>query len=302
MAGAQIPIGPPPPPPPSVPAPPAPAKPPAKHIPGPPGVAAVVNGEKIPLAQVQQLALQLGGADILERLINNALVDQEAKKAGITVTPAEINARLVQIKQQIARQPQGGSLDTLLAQSHETMANFKDSLRLRLEADKLMSKKLPPIVAVHARHILVLTTVPPGSPNVKPHSDEDARKLIAKAQDELKSGKPWDEVCKKYSEDPSNKDKGGDLGVIATGQPYDPTFLNAALSLKKGQVTPEPVKSMYGYHLIKVDSTSAAPTPEDKQALAAAVNAARQQMLQNSLPAYLEKLRQTAKVVNYLTP
>lgn len=302
MAGAQIPIGPPPPPPPSVPAPPAPAKPPAKHIPGPPGVAAVVNGEKIPLAQVQQLALQLGGADILERLINNALVDQEAKKAGITVTPAEINARLVQIKQQIARQPQGGSLDTLLAQSHETMANFKDSLRLRLEADKLMSKKLPPIVAVHARHILVLTTVPPGSPNVKPHSDEDAKKLIAKAQDELKSGKSWDEVCKKYSEDPSNKDKGGDLGVIATGQPYDPTFLNAALSLKKGQVTPEPVKSMYGYHLIKVDSTSAAPTPEDKQALAAAVNAARQQMLQNSLPAYLEKLRQTAKVVNYLTP
>lgn len=302
MAGAQIPIGPPPPPPPSVPAPPAPAKPPAKHIPGPPGVAAVVNGEKIPLAQVQQLALQLGGADILERLINNALVDQEAKKAGITVTPAEINARLAQIKQQIARQPQGGSLDTLLAQSHETMANFKDSLRLRLEADKLMSKKLPPIVAVHARHILVLTTVPPGSPNVKPHSDEDAKKLIAKAQDELKSGKSWDEVCKKYSEDPSNKDKGGDLGVIATGQPYDPTFLNAALSLKKGQVTPEPVKSMYGYHLIKVDSTSAAPTPEDKQALAAAVNAARQQMLQNSLPAYLEKLRQTAKVVNYLTP
>ncbi len=282
---------------------PTPAAPQAKHVPGPPGVAAVVNGEKIPLSQVQQLAFHLHGADTLELLINNLLVDQEAKKAGITVTPAEINARLVQIKQQIARQPQGGNLNTLLVQSHMTMANFKDSLRLRLEADKLMSKTLPPIVAVHARHILVLTTVPPGSPNVKPHSDEDARKLIAKAQDELKSGKSWDEVCKKYSEDPSNKDKGGDLGIIATGQPYiDPTFLNATLSLKKGQVTPEPVKSTYGYHLIKVDSANANPTPEDKQPLAAAVNAARQQMLQNSMQAYLDKLRQSAKVVNYLTP
>lgn len=300
MAGAQIPIGPPPPPP-SAPVVPTPAAPLAKHIPGPPGVAAVVNGEKISLPQVQQLAMQLHGADTLELLINNTLVDQEAKKENITVTPAEINARLVQIKQQIAQQP-GNNLDTLLAQSHMTMANFKDSLRLRLEADKLMSKKLPPIVAVHARHILVLTTVPPGSPNVKPHSDEDARKLIAKAQEDLKNGKSWDEVCKKYSEDPSNKDKGGDLGIIATGQPYDPTFLNAALSLKKGQVTPEPVKSMYGYHLIKVDSTSVNPTPEDKQPLAAAVNAARQQMLQNSLQAYLEKLRQSAKVVSYLTP
>lgn len=262
----------------------------------------MVNGQKVPTSQVEQLALQLGGAEILERLINNILVDQEAKRQGITVTPADIDARLGQIKQQIARQPQGGNLDTLLAQSHETMANFRDSLRLRLEADKLMSKKMPPIVAVHARHILVLTANPNATPGMKPHSDEDAKKIIAKAQDELKSGKSWAEVCKKYSEDPSNKDKGGDLNVIATGQPYDPAFLNAALSLKKGQVTPAPIKSMYGYHLIKVDSTSADPTPTDKPQLAAAVTATRAQLLQNSLPAYLEKLRQSAKIVNYLMP
>ena len=301
MAGAQIPIGPPPPPPPSVPAP-AQIVPPAKHVPGPPGVAAVVNGQRIPMAQVQQLSLQLGGADILERLINNMLVDQEAKRQNVTVTAAEVDAQLAQVRQQIARQPQGGNLDALLVQSHETMANFKDSLRLRLEADKLMSKKMPAIVAVHARHILVLTTAPPGNPSLKPHSDADAQKLIAKAQEELKSGKSWEEVCKKYSEDPSNKDKGGDLSIIATGQPYDPTFLNAALSLKKGQVTPTPVKSMYGYHLIKVDSTNADPTPADKPQLVAAVSAVRQQLLQNSLPAYLTSLKQKAKIVNYFMP
>lgn len=293
-----------------MPAPAVPIRPPAKHVAGPPGVAAVVNGQKIPLAQVQQLALQLGGADILERLINNMLVDQESKKEGITVTPAEIDARLVQIKQQIARQP-GGNLDALLAQSHETMANFRDSLRLRLEADKLISKKMPAIAAVHARHILVLTNNPTGNPAMKPHSDEDAKKFIAKAQDELKSGKSWDEVCKKYSEDPSNKDKGGELGIITQAgsfvppnqfQPMDPTFQHAALALKKDQVTPTPIKSVFGYHLIKVDSTSADPTPADKPLLMAAVSAARQQALQNSLPAYLTSLKQKAKIVNYFMP
>ena len=73
------------------------------------------------------------------------LVDQEAKRLGITTTPAEIDQRLAEVKQQIAKSPQGGSLDTLLSQNHETMANFRDSLRLRLEADKISAKTLPAI-------------------------------------------------------------------------------------------------------------------------------------------------------------
>lgn len=299
---AQIPVGPPPPPP-STPV----ATP--KPVPGPPGVAAVVNGQKITTSQVStivtprlaEMRKQLNG-QATEMLINNALVTQEAKRQGVAVTDAEVNQRLAEVRQQIARSPQGGNLEALLAQSHESMADFKDSLRLRLEAERLMAKKLPPVVAVHARHLLIVTNNPGNNPNMKPHTEADALKIIQKAQDELKSGKSWDEVCKKYSEDPSNKDKGGDLGIIGTGQPYDPTFLNAALALKKGETSPTPVKSIYGYHLIKVDSTSADPTPADKPQFVALVTQTRQQMLQQSLPAYLQSLRQKAKVTTYLVP
>lgn len=308
---AQVPIGPPP----SPPTAPPVAIRPAKHLIGPPGVAAVVNGQTITKAQVETLAFQLGGPEILDRLINNMLVDQEAKRLGITTTPAEIDQRLAEVKQQIAKSPQGGSLDTLLSQNHETMANFRDSLRLRLEADKISAKTLPAITLVHVRHLLVLNNNPGGGATLKVHTDAEAKDLIAKAQAELKSGKSFDEVAKKYSEDPSNKDKGGDLGILGPmglynpqvpGQPFtpvDPAFSKAALALKKGETTPTPVKSVYGYHLIQAVSTSSAPlNAQEKAEYAAAASAAQQAELQQQVPALLQSLRQRAKISNYLVP
>ena len=193
------------------------------------------------------------------------------------------------------------SLSELLVQSHETLANFKDSLRLRIEAEKLVAGQLTPITLVHARHILVLTNSGV-NPAAKAHTDDDAKKLIAKAQDELKSGKSWDDVCKRYSEDPSNKDDGGDLHIIGTGMTQiDPTFLAAALTLKAGEVTPTPIKSIFGYHLIKVDSTSNDPASKDeKVAYTAALQTARDAQYKQIIPAYIQSLRSRPGVINYL--
>ncbi len=279
---------------------------PRKHLAAPPGVAAVVNGQRIPTSEVAALAVQFSGGDIAERLINNLLVEQAAKAAHVAASPGEVNARLAEVKVQIMQQQQAQrvpvrSLDALLLQSHETLANFKDSLRLRILAEKLVAPRLPVITLVHARHILVLTNSG-ASPGTKAHTDEDAQKLIGKAQDELKAGKSWDDVCKKYSEDPSNKDTGGDLHIIGTGMTQiDPTFLQAALSLKAGEITPAPVKSVFGYHLIKVDSTSAAPaSAEEKVAYAAALQTARDAQFKQIIPAYIQALRAKGNVVNYL--
>lgn len=87
---------------------------------------------------------------------------------------------------------------------------------------------------VHARHILV-------------SSEEEAKQV----RERLDKGEPFDHVAQEVSQDPSNKDKGGDLGWFGKGV-MDPDFEKAAFELGVGE-TSQPVKSSFGYHIIKVE-------------------------------------------------
>lgn len=273
--------------------------------PGPPGVAAVVNGQNIYRSQVAAQAVTLYGPQILNTMVLIALINQEAAKQHVVVTPAQVDAQLAVVQQRASAQVPGG-LAAVLAQRHETLASFREQLFPQMEAEALVAKSLPPLPATlryHARHLLITTgpgAGPASAPGAKPHTDAEALAIIAKAQAELKAGKSFAAVANEYTEDPSGKGKGGDLGIIDASTPFDQNFLKAALALKPGQVTPVPVKSQYGYHLIKIDSTSAAPTPADAKLFADAAAAARRQEVQTAIPAYVQNLRKNAKVVSYL--
>ena len=65
----------------------------------------------------------------------------------------------------------------------------------------------------------------------------------------IKGGEDFGKIAKEYSECPSKK-RGGDLGEFGRGQMVKP-FEQAVLSLKVGELSPEPVKTQFGYHLIK---------------------------------------------------
>lgn len=293
---AMVPDTPPPPPPPSAPM----AAPTAPRGPAPAGVAAIVNGKKILRSQVADQALKAAGPQIVGQMILIEIVNQEAAKQRVVVTPAQIDARIALIRNQAQA---SGGLDFALAQRHITMADLRNLQLTQLKVEALVAKTLPPPLRFHARHLLIATVAvsPAMAPGAKPpHTDAEALALIAKAQADLKAGKSFVEVANQYTEDPSGKGKGGDLGIIDASTPFDPNFLKAALALKPGEVTPTPVKSQYGYHLIKIDSTSAAPTPADKKRYDDAATAARTQQIQQAIPAYVQGLRSRAKVVDYL--
>lgn len=313
-AFAQTPMVPdmPPPPPPAVPSMPD-TTPTAKQAPGPPGVAAIVNGKKIMRSQVADEALETVGNQVVSQLILIELVNQEAAKQHVIVTPAQVNAKLNDLRAQYAAQysPQSmaqglpATLDAYLAQRHQSLGMYKSQLATELKVEALVGKTIKPIpspLKYHARHLLILTTpLRGGAPNAKPpHTDAEALALIAKAQAELKAGKSFTDVANEYTEDPSGQHRGGDLGLIDAQTGFDANFLQAALRLKPGEVTPTPVKSEFGYHLIKIDSTSAAPTPADKKLYADALAAARHQQVQQVLPTYIHGLAQRAKIVDYL--
>ena len=97
---------------------------------------------------------------------------------------------------------------------------------------------------VHVQHIL-LTTVS--------KTDAEVEEIRQKAEDILKQAKKgakFDDLAKKYSEDPGTKDKGGDLGWILQGQTV-PEFEKTAFSLPKGSIS-DLVKTQYGFHIIKI--------------------------------------------------
>ena len=273
----------------------------------PPGIAAIVNGKKIFRYQVANEALKAIGPQLVNQMILIELINQEAAKQGVVVTKAQVASRLADIEKQYDERGAPGGLQALLAQRRQTLEAYTTQLQTEIIVGDLVAKTLPPgtsTLKFHARHLLILTTrlgsaAVPGAP--LPHTDAAALALIAKAQAELKAGKSFTDVANQYTEDPSGKGKGGDLGILDASTPFDPAFLKAALALKPGEVTQLPVKSMYGYHLIKIDSSSAAPLPADQALYATAAENARRQQIQQAIPGYVQKLRSSAQIVDYLT-
>jgi peptidyl-prolyl cis-trans isomerase D len=98
---------------------------------------------------------------------------------------------------------------------------------------------------VHAEHIL-LTTVGKTDAEVT-EIKKQAEDVLAQAR---KKGANFEELAKKYSEDPGSKTKGGDLGWLVHGQTV-PEFDKAAFSLSKGQIS-DLIRTEYGFHIIKV--------------------------------------------------
>jgi peptidyl-prolyl cis-trans isomerase D len=118
---------------------------------------------------------------------------------------------------------------------------------------------------VHVEHILFMT--------VGKTTDAEVEEVKKKAEDvlkQVKKGGKFEDLAKKYSEDPGSKDKGGDLSWITQGQTV-PEFEKMAFSLSPGQVS-DLVKTQYGFHIIKVlekETAHTKPFEEVKDSLRA---------------------------------
>src|SRR4030088_2593731 len=117
---------------------------------------------------------------------------------------------------------------------------------------------------VHVEHILFMTVG---------KTDAEVDEIKKNAEDVLKQAKKggkFEDLAKKYSEDPGTKDKGGDLGWLTQGQTV-PEFEKTAFSLNPGQVS-DLVKTQYGFHIIKVlekETAHTKPFEEVKESLRA---------------------------------
>ncbi|SDZ08387.1 peptidylprolyl isomerase PrsA [Bacillus sp. 166amftsu] len=151
------------------------------------------------------------------------------------VDDKEVDKKYDEYKKQL-----GDQFDAALKQQGFTEKSFKESVRAELAMTKaiestITEKELKENYKpeIKASHILV--------------KDEATAK---KVKEELNQGKSFEELAKQYSEDPGSKEKGGDLGYFGPGKMVK-AFEDAAYKMKKDEVS-EPVKSDFGYHIIKV--------------------------------------------------
>lgn len=115
-------------------------------------------------------------------------------------------------------------------------------------------KQMPEEKEAHARHILF--RAPAGDEKASKEAEDKVKAVIAR----LKKGEDFAKVASELTEDPSGKANGGDLGYFSKEQMV-PEFSDTAFKLEKGQIS-EPVKTQFGWHVIKVEDKRTKPVPK----------------------------------------
>lgn len=233
---------------------------------------AIVNGKPVPMNRVEMLQQQLNKAgrpvsvemqgQLKDEVIAREIFMQEAQKRGLDASDD------YKSQMELARQ-------TILIRelfADQQKKNPVTDAEIKAEYDKFVAANGGK--EYKARHILV-------------EKEEDAKKIIA----DLKKGQKFEDIAKKQSKDPGSGANGGDLDW-ASASSYVPEFSGAMVKLNKGQTTDVPVKSQFGWHVIRVDDVREAQLPkleEVKPQIA-------QQLQQQKLAAFQEGLRKSAKI------
>jgi peptidyl-prolyl cis-trans isomerase C len=233
---------------------------------------AIVNGKAVPKARAEALSQQLirSGrqitpdieAQIKEEVIAREIFMQEAQRRGLDANDDFKN------QMELARQ-------TILIRelfADEQKKNPVTEADMQAEYDKFVAANGGK--EYRSRHILV-------------EKEEQAKALIAS----LKKGAKFEDLAKKQSKDPGSGANGGDLDWASPGN-FVKEFSDAMVALKKGQITDTPVKSQFGFHVIRLDDVREAQLPKFDDVKAQI----SQQLQQQKQSSFQQEMRAKAKV------
>lgn len=233
---------------------------------------AIVNGKPVPLSRIEALAEQVVRSgrpltpelmqELREAVIDREILVQEAKRLGLDATPQ------FRAQWEFAR-------DSLLIRDlvvHYQQNHPVTDAEIQAEYDKFAADNAGQ--EYRASHILV-------------SEEAQAKNLIA----QLQKGAKFAELAAKHSKDPGSGANGGDLDW-ASADSYVPEFAEALKTMRKGQISPSPVRTQFGWHIIYLADVREArlPTLEELKPQIA------QQLGQNKLMQFQEDLRNKAKV------
>lgn len=183
-------------------------------------------------AQGALTTAQQPSEQVLEWLIDRAVIAQAAQRLGIVVPPGEVETALASV-----RGPDEARFAQWLSANGLTEDSFREQLRddllMAAVRDRVTAQLAPEAEQVRAQHILV--------------GDEALAKRLGA---EVRNGADFNALARQYSEDEGTRSRGGELGFFPRGV-MSPAFDEAAFSLAVGEVS-DAVRSDLGYHIIQV--------------------------------------------------
>ncbi|HEY1809559.1 MAG TPA: SurA N-terminal domain-containing protein [Acidobacteriaceae bacterium] len=271
--------------------------------------------------------------NIVRQLIDEEIVMQRAAKQNLVATDEEVNDRLNEIKAPFTKEEFQKRLDS----QHMTLDDLKREIRRNRTEEKLFNKEITSRInitdaditnyyndhksdfnLIEPRYHLaqIVVTARPMPPqqvgnlqNSKAMNDAEAKRKVETLHNRLESGDDFGALAMNFSENPNTAGNGGDMGFVAESQlRQDPIVYAAVSKLKPGQITDIlPIyasansKQPVGYQIFKlIDREGAGQRelndPRVQQAVRQQLRDSREQLLKN---AYLEMLRDQARVVNY---
>jgi Parvulin-like peptidyl-prolyl isomerase len=259
---------------------------------------ATVNGVKITKDKLYDSLVDQGGKSTLDNMITQELIDQAADDAKVTVTEADIDKEIENLKKSFGSEDE---FNQTLAQYGMTVDSLREDAGVQVKIRKILEPQVTVTdddikkfydenkasmstpEQIRASHILVATK-------------EEAEAILK----DLQGGADFATLAKEKSTDTGSKDNGGDLDFFSKGM-MEPAFEEAAFALKKGELSGI-VQTSYGYHIIKKTDEKAAVTPtleEKKEDIKYQLVTQKVSELSSS---WMADLKAKAKITNTLDP
>lgn len=218
-------------------------------------IVAKVGSVNINKDQFYDSLVEQYGDQTLDGLISEKIIELEVKKENIEVTKDEIDNEYSAMEEE-----QGGP--DVFAQTLSSHNITKDDMTKNIELNLSLEKLLIPEITITDKEIEAFY-----NENIDMFSTEeqidashilvDTKELASEISDKLKAGESFEELALEYSTD-DTKEMGGNLGLFGKGEMVE-SFEDVAFSLPIGEIS-EPVKSDFGYHIIKVNKKIKAET------------------------------------------
>ncbi|MBN8251617.1 peptidylprolyl isomerase [Priestia flexa] len=256
---------------------------------------ASVDGDKITKDQLYEVLMSQGGTDVLDSMIEQKVINKEAEKKSVTISEKELDKEL----------------DALI-----TSYGGEDTFNQALEANGIKESEVKKDLETNLKaKKLVEDTIDISEDEMKSYFDENKdsfdqpeqvkashilvkdEKTANEVKKKLSDGEKFAELAKEYSTDTASKEDGGDLGYFSKEDMVQ-EFSDAAFDLNVNEIS-EPVKTEYGYHIIKVIDKKAAQDANYENSKEEIKQLLLENKFQSEYPTWLEETKKKYDIENF---